>query len=114
MIFQEGNTYILQVPLTINGDELDIQDVSLVEFMFENIRKIYGTYTENNIQKTGDVTYDTDEKCFLVPLSQQETFSLTEKQIINYQARVKFNDNSVNGTCVYRGYVAESISKEVL
>ena len=106
MIFQEGNTYFLQVPLTVNGDDLDINDVILVEFMFENIRKIYGD--------GGDVTYNYDEKYFEVPLSQEETFSLTENGIINYQARVKFTDNSVGGTCIYSGYVAPSISKEVL
>ena len=106
MIFQQGNTYILDIPLTINGEDIDINDISLVEFMFENIRKTYGD--------EGDVTYDTDEKCFKVPLSQEETFALTENNIIKYQARVKFTDNSVNGTCIYNGYVQESLSKEVL
>lgn len=114
MIFQEGNTYILQIPLTVNGEDIDITEVSVVEFMFENIRKMYGTYTENDDQITGDVTYNNEEKCFEVPLSQEETFSLTENGIIKYQARVKFTDNSVSGTCVYNGYVAESISKKVL
>lgn len=114
MIFQEGNTYVLQIPLTVNDEDIDINDVSLVEFMFEDIRKIYGTYEEDGTTKTGDVTYNSDEKCFEVPLSQEETFSLSENNIIKYQARVKFTDNSVNGTCVYNGYVAESISKEVL
>ena len=114
MIISEGNTYILQVPLTVNGEDIDIDKVNLVEFMFEDIRKIYGTYLEGQESITGDVTYNTSEKCFEVPLSQQETFALTENGIIKYQARVKFTDNSVNGTCIYKGYVAESISKEVL
>lgn len=106
MIFQEGNTYALEIPLTIDGEDIDINDVSIVEFMFEDIRKIYGD--------GGDVTYDNDLKCFIVPLSQKETFALTENSIIKYQARVKFTDNSVNGTCVYNGFVSESLSKEVL
>lgn len=114
MIFQEGNTYVLEIPLTVNGEDININDVSLVEFMFEDIRKIYGTYTEEGEEVTGDVTYDSDKKCFKVPLSQEETFSLTENNIIKYQARVKFTDNSVSGSCVYNGYVAESISKKVL
>jgi hypothetical protein len=114
MIFQEGNTYVLQIPLTVNGEDIDINNVSIVEFMFENIRKIYGTYIEGNEEIAGDVTYNSEEKCFEVPLSQEETFSLTENGIIKYQARVKFTDNSVSGTCVYNGYVSESISKEVL
>lgn len=114
MIFQEGNTYNLEIPLTINDEEIDINDISLVEFMFENIRKIYGTYTENEETKTGDVTYDSALKCFIVPLSQEETFSLTSRDIIKYQARIKFTDNSVEGTCIYNGFVQESLSKEVL
>ena len=114
MIFQEGNTYILQVPLTVNGEDIDIDEVSLVEFMFNDIRKIYGSYEKGQETITGDVTYNAEEKCFEVPLSQQETFTLRENDIIRYQARVKFTDNSVNGTCIYSGYIAESISKEVL
>lgn len=114
MIFQEGNTYSLEIPLTIDGEDIDINDISLVEFMFENIRKIYGTYMEDQEQITGDVTYDSDLKCFIVPLSQEETFSLSENNIIKYQARIKFTDNSVEGTCVYNGFVQESLSKEVL
>lgn len=114
MIFQEGNTYILEVPLTVNGEDIDIEDVSLVEFMFEDVRKIYGEYVVGSETITGDVTYDSDEKCFKIPLTQEETFSLSENNIIKYQARVKFTDNSVSGSCVYNGYVAESISKEVL
>lgn len=106
MIFQKGNTYILQIPLTKNGEDIDINDVSIVEFMFENIRKTYGD--------EGDVTYNSEDKCFEVPLSQEETFSLTENSVIKYQARVKFTDNSVSGTCVYNGFVQESLSKEVL
>ena len=114
MIFQEGDTYVLQIPLTENGEDININNVSLVEFMFDNIRKIYGTYIKGQQTITGDVTYNSEEKCFEVPLSQEETFLLKENNIIKYQARVKFTDNSVKSTCVYNGYVSESISKEVL
>lgn len=109
MIFQKGNNYELEIPLTLDNDELDINNVELVEFMFNDIRKIYGEYEEN---KTGDVTYDTTKKCFIVPLTQQETFSLNN--MIEYQARVKFTDDKVMATDIYRGYIKESISKEVL
>ena len=115
MIFQEGNTYVLQIPLTINDEDINIDEVSLVEFMFEDIRKIYGTYINDvNEEVTGDVTYDYDEKCFEVKLSQEETFDLRGNNTIKYQARVKFTDNSVSGTNIYNGYLTESISKKVL
>lgn len=106
MIFQEGNTYILEIPLTLDGDDININDISKVEFMFNDIRKTYG--------EDEDVTYDTNEKCFKVPLSQEETFSLQGNKSIQYQARVKFTDDSVMGTCIYSGYIQESLSKEVL
>ena len=114
MIFQEGNTYVLEIPLTFGEDELDINEVSLVEFMFNDIRKIYGTYYEGQTEINGDVTYDNNDKCFKVPLNQEETFSLNIDNIIKYQARVKFNDASVLGTEIYTGFLQESLSKEVL
>lgn len=106
MMFQEGNTYSLEIPLTLGGEELNINDVSLVEFMFEDIRKVYG--------EDADVTYDNNKKCFIVPLTQEETFELSENNIIKYQARVKFTDDTVMGTTIYNGFVQESVSKEVL
>ena len=114
MILQEGNTYLLEIPLTVDGDPIEIEEVQLVEFMFDDVRKIYGSYEEDGTTKTGDVTYDTDEKKFYVPLSQEETFHLTSEKIIEYQARVKFNDGSVSGTFVKEGYIQKSLSKEVL
>lgn len=114
MILQEGNTYLLEIPLTVDGDPIEIEEVQLVEFMFDNVRKIYGSYEENGETKTGDVTYDGDEHKFNVPLTQEETFSLMGEAIIEYQARVKFNDGSVNGTVIQEGFVQRSLSKEVL
>lgn len=107
MLFQEGNTYLLEIPLTVAGDYIDIENVSKVEFMFNDIRKVYDGVSE-------DVTYNTSKKQFEVKLSQNDTFSLKNKLPIKYQARVKFNDNSVKSTIVYESYMLESISKEVL
>lgn len=107
MIFQEGNTYLLEIPLTVAGESIDIDSVSLVEFAFNDIKKLYDGASE-------EVTYDSSEKCFKVPLSQEETFALKNKLPIRYQARVKFQDGSVKATLIYQSYMLESISKEVL
>lgn len=107
MIFQEGNTYLLEIPLTIANDNIDIESVSLVEFTFNDIRKLY-----NGVD--GEVSYDLANKCFKVPLSQQETFSLKNKLPVKYQARVKFTDGSVKATSIYESYMLKSLSKEVL
>lgn len=114
MIFQEGNTYLLEIPLTVDGDDIDINEISLVEFTFGNIRKIYGSYEEDGEIINGDVTYDNEQKQFLIPLSQEETFALNENTLVDYQARIKFVDGSVNGTEIQTGFLQKSISKKVL
>lgn len=110
MIISEGNTYKLEIPLTKNGEDIDINEVSIVEFMFNDLRKYYGTIDG----VTGDVTYDNNEKQFIVPLSQEETFNLKGNSHIKYQARVKFTNDEVQNTRIYTGYITEAISQEVL
>lgn len=112
MILLEGNTYNLRIPITVNKEPLDINDVSIVEFTFENISKYYGTIDEHE----GTVTYDGEQ--FIVPLTQEDTFELQEcfdkADAIRYQARIKFKDDSVSGTKTYKGYIDYSLSKKVL
>lgn len=108
MIIGEGNTYNLEIPLTKDGEAIDINEVSIVEFMFDDIRKYYGTI--DGLE--GTVTYDGEK--FIVPLSQQDTFQLNGEDTIKYQARVKFTDDQVQSTKIYTGYITDSISKEVL
>lgn len=107
MILTQGSTYKLNVPLTnSDGTNIDIDIVDIVEFMFQDIRKLYGS--------DGDVTYDNIDKVFIISLSQEETFKLTEERRISYQARIKYKDGEVKATPIQYGYVSESLSKEVL
>lgn len=108
MIIGEGNTYNLEIPLTKDGEAIDISEVSIVEFMFDNIRKYYGTIDG----EVGTVTYDGEK--FIVPLTQEDTFELGGNKKINYQARVKFTNEEVKNTKEYVGYITPTISKEVL
>ena len=59
MILTQGSTYKLNVPLTKDGTNIDIELVDIVEFMFQDVRKLYGA--------DGDVTYDNDNKIFIIP-----------------------------------------------
>lgn len=106
MILTQGSTYKLNVPLTKDGTNIDIELVDIVEFMFQDIRKLYGS--------DGDVTYDNKNKVFIIPLSQKETFQLNEASQIEYQARIKYKDGEVKATPIQYGYISESLSKEVL
>lgn len=108
MIISEGNTYNLEIPITVDGNPIDINTVSIVEFMFDDIRKYYGTI--DGLE--GTVTYDGEK--FIVPLTQEDTFHLNGEQSIKYQARVKFNNEEVQNTKIYTGYITDSLSKEVL
>jgi hypothetical protein len=106
MILTQGSTYKLNVPLTKDGTNIDVELVDIVEFMFQDVRKLYGS--------DGDVTYDNDNKVFIIPLSQKETFQLTEEGRISYQARIKYKDGEVKATPIQYGYISESLSKKVL
>lgn len=106
MILTQGSTYKLNVPLTKDGTNIDIELVDIVEFMFQDIRKLYGS--------DGDVTYDNDNKVFIIPLSQKETFQLNEEGRISYQARIKYKTGEVKATPIQYGYISESLSKKVL
>lgn len=105
MALRQGDSYQLPIKIMINGVLLDMGLVTKVEFMFDNIRKVYGE------DSTDGVIYSEDH--FIVPLSQEETFSLKDKTV-DYQARVKFTSGEVKGTPIKRCNIYESISQEVL
>ena len=102
LIFNQGNTYNLPIRLKLNGTTLYPSDVKRVEFAFGNIIKMYPE----------DVEFSED--AFIIPFTQEETFSFNTKENLKYQARVMFLDDSVKSTSPYPISINESISKEVL
>lgn len=100
MKLMQGNTYSLPIRLKMGGNFITPEDVSRVEFTFGKIVKYYPE----------DVTY-ADGK-FLVPLTQDDTFSLAGR--IKYQTRVLFEDGRLKSSPVCEGDVSISISKVVL
>ena len=106
MILTQGSTYKLIFPLTKDGTNIDIELVDIVEFMFQDVRKLYGS--------DGDVTYDKENNAFVIPLSQKETFELSQDTRISYQARIKNKTGEVKATPIQYGYISESLSKKVL
>ena len=105
MALRQGDSYNLPIKILIDSVILDMGLVDIVEFMFGDIRKVYGGTS------TDGVIYSVDH--FIVPLTQEETFSLKDKTV-NYQARVKFTSGDVKGTSIKKCNLYDSISQEVL
>ena len=59
-----------------------------------------------------EVTFNSENYYFEIPISQKESFNLKEE--IGVQARIKFVDNSVYGTPIYKYVVRRSISRDVI
>ena len=107
MTLGQGNDYLLPVIVTwADGQPLNIENCSVVEFAFADIVKTWYAPPDD----TGTVEYS-DGK-FYVPLSQQETFKL--QGTIVYQVRVKDTDGRVRKSRPYHASVSESITTTVL
>lgn len=101
----QGDQY--KLPLFIeneDGSSLDEKDVQELEIMFSSgVRKTLSD---------GGVSYDTENKCFNIKLTQKETFMMRGN--VKITARVKFHSGDVLGEQLEPQNVAESISKVVL
>lgn len=84
---KQGDAFSLPVAAKLNGEYLNIADVDTVEFYIGDVRKLY----------PGDVTYDTDDSVFLVPLTQEETFRFPANGSVAVDVRVKFVGGDVLG-----------------
>lgn len=104
MILQ-GNTYYLEVQIYDEDDNLIVlDDIDTVEFCFG--KKVTKMYPSESVE------YNESDSKFIVHLSQEDTFSMTDD--IEYQFRVKYKDGQVKGTIPTWINVTESISKEIL
>jgi len=88
-IIKQGDAYSLRVPLTLNDErvtESDLEVIHCVEFMLGNsVRKVWpdvGSF---------------DDDMFLVPLEQEDTFSLPEDDKVEFDVRVHFIGGAVVG-----------------
>jgi hypothetical protein len=102
LVFNQGNTYNLPIRLKLKGVPLRSEDVKRVEFAFGKIIKMY----PEDVEFTDDA--------FVVPFTQEETFSFNPDKNLKYQARVVFPDGRVKSTPPYPIKINESVSKEVL
>ena len=102
---KQGDAYTVPVGVTVNGNALDVTEVSAVEFMLGGNRKLY----------PDEVTYDSDTGYFLVPMTQEESFAFEADGQIEVDVRVKFTGGNVIGAKkIIAVNVIDAISEEVL
>ena len=100
----QGDAYSIPVEILADGGPADETLFDEVEIVIGRLRKTLSS---------GEVTYDKDNKVFLFPVSQAETFSM--KATMPAQARVKLKGtNRVIGIPLKSVSVTHSNSKEVL
>ena len=90
MAFLQGNTYMLPVEITNCAGEVltPDDDIQKVQIIIGGLEKYYS--------EDGDVQYDDDNRCFVVPLTEEETFAM--KGLVKWQVRVLYADGHIDGT----------------
>ena len=103
---KQGDQYEVPVRISINGSDIAVSEVELVEFtMGEGLKKHYPQ----------EVEYDSAEGCFLLPLTQEETFAFPANGSVPLDIRVKFTGGSVVGARRRESFaVADASSEAVL
>ena len=97
-----GDSYNLNLKVTVNNKPVDLASVELIEFSIGGITKQWPT----------EVQYDQGLDTFLFPLSQEESFTLVNPVL--YQTRVKYNNSNVYTSPLYRTEVKRSISTNII
>ena len=106
VVIKQGDAYGIPLEIQLNGETLSDADVEKVEvFVGDGIRKLY----------PGQITYSPEISCFVVPVTQEETFTLPENERIRVDVRVQFPGGMVLGVSdELKAKVADAISEEVL
>lgn len=101
MNIKQGDAYPIEIAVKLDGSGVDITDVARAEFYIGGIRK---TYPEEAVYEDG---------VFRIPLSQQDTFTLSGSAQVD--VRVKFRGGTVIGIDRKLNLkVADATSEEVL
>lgn len=101
---KQGDAYSIPVIVKIDGDPINIADVSEVEFMLNGVRKMY----------PDSVSYDAVENAFMLPITQEESFAFPVGSVM-LDVRVKFNGGNVEGIHrIVSITVIDAISEEVI
>lgn len=103
---KRGDECALAVRVLLGGQEVAVDDVDTAEFCLgRRLRKLY----------PGEAEYSASEGAFLLPLTQEETFSLPPDTALPLDVRVKFVNGDVLGSTHMGAVVVyDAISEVVL
>ena len=102
MAMLQGSSY--ELPIKINGCGGKVVDDTMVErasFSVGSIEKRYG--------EDGEVWFNNESKCWIIPLSEAETMELDKT--VKWQARFLLKNGAVKGTIPKSELVYASINK---
>lgn len=104
-IIKQGDSYSLPITVTLNGGNLNIKEIETIEICLGKVRKLY----------PGEVSYDSENGEFLVPLTQRDTMSMPAGRCAELDVRFKFVTGEVVGLKEKEQiYVCSAASKETL
>lgn len=103
---KQGNQFYLTIQLEDSaGNNIDISTVKKVQFVIGGLTKIYDGSNK-------EVSYDQENECFKIWLTEEETFAFD--RTIKMDARILFTNDTIGGTYIENNYWYESLKKEVL
>lgn len=103
---KQGNQFYLEIQIEDDKKNLlNIDVVSKVQFMIDNIIKVYDGIND-------EVLYDKEKQCFKIWLTEDETFEFDSK--VKIDARILFINNSIDGTYIITQPCNSTLKKEVL
>ncbi len=103
---KQGDAYAIPLTITADGTALDDESTSLVEVMLgHHLRKTW----------PGDIAWDGDNGCWLLPVTQEETFAMEAGAELALDVRVRTASDMILGTTeVIRLRVAPAESRAVI
>ena len=102
MAMLQGNSYELPIKISDRcGKVVDDTMVKSGVFSFGGIEKVFG--------EGGEVWFDSERECWVMPLSESETMELAKS--VRWQAKFLLNNGLAKGTLPKSEYVYDSIIK---
>lgn len=100
--YYQGDQYSFIFKIEQCEVPLDLEGVNLIEFTVGTLSKQWPT----------TVTYDEEQKVFLFPVTQQETFAMGDYE--EYQVRIKYSSGNVYASPINKIYVKNTLSKNII
>ena len=102
---KQGDAYAVPIQVRLNGELINADDVEAVEFCVgDALRKLYPE----------DVSYETGNNTFYLPLTQQETFAFPANGSVALDVRVKFTGGDVIGVLRPDAFAVYDAASEVV